>query len=51
MTNFGQPRGCRRAGADLKNYYVPKSVCIAIGILIDARQHAGLAARYIPTAR
>lgn len=39
---FGQRFGTE-AGKRRKNYYVPESVCIAVGFLIAALHHAGLA--------
>ena len=40
---FGQRRGGIEPGDDRKNYYVPESVGIAVGFLIAALHHAGLA--------
>lgn len=40
---FAQRRGGVRAGMDAKNYYINESVGIAVGFLIAALHHAGLA--------
>jgi iodotyrosine deiodinase len=40
---FGQRKGGVRAGISQQNYYVPESVGIAMGFLIAALQHAGVA--------
>ncbi len=40
---FGQRRGGVEPGEDRKNYYVPESVGIAVGFLLAALHHSGLA--------
>jgi iodotyrosine deiodinase len=40
---FAEKYGVNSAGDKVKNYYVPESVGIATGVLINALHHAGLA--------
>jgi nitroreductase len=40
---FGQRKGGVRQGEDRQNYYVPESVGVAMGFLIAALHHAGVA--------
>lgn len=40
---FGQRRGGALPGEDRQNYYVPESVGIAVGFLLAALHHAGVA--------
>lgn len=40
---FGQRKGGVRAGIERQNYYMPESVGIAMGFLIAALHHAGVA--------
>lgn len=40
---FGQRKGGIRKGIERQNYYVPESVGIAMGFLISALHHAGVA--------
>lgn len=40
---FAEKYGLDESGGKIKNYYVPESVGIATGILINALHHAGLA--------